>query len=569
VAQGWGRIVNIETSSYTMMMEGFSPYGPSKAALEAATVIWEPQKVAAWFADLSVFGEASDYRRVFLQKQDDGFPYQPFLLENLCPPADCKPGTGASAAAEHADGCPTIAEHKLQVARAVGVPTEQLDAWLDYCGKEPETSEPAKLSLRNLSRIFSWFRLAKKLGLSMRELTLLLAMQGIKDALESPATTRDVRESTALLKTWRIRVADVRFWLLHRTENAGEEAKRVIPDFSIARLLAKIRAELRAISDARPAKEIVQATPAHDGVAADPGDAMATCLQKLASVLSQVPGLGAAQALLLTNLVQKRVNETDVQSLKTLLTAEPLAAIDKVGQLAEQEPVNAPGEWIEAAEEPTEINHGKYQTWTHKLVEALLDHVDDLARRGIVIRIVSQEFRAPAEQAEAILRGCRMPKDGAPAQGDALLAVLAAPDWAKNPLPDDAPAETMKAAEALWDAALCANAECVLGLEERPRKFRDAVLAETKITSWTPPLTPAQVEQWREWLSRLFVAVRLAHKVAGLATALRMQSEEQLSWGLSRDPDHPAAGNRFQRLGWFSPDEVPLAPPATGGERVT
>ena len=36
VAQGWGRIVNIETSSYTMMMEGFSPYGPSKAALEAA-----------------------------------------------------------------------------------------------------------------------------------------------------------------------------------------------------------------------------------------------------------------------------------------------------------------------------------------------------------------------------------------------------------------------------------------------------------------------------------------------------------------------------------------------------
>jgi 3-oxoacyl-[acyl-carrier protein] reductase len=40
VAQGWGRIVNIETSSFTMMMEGFSPYGPSKAALESATVIW-------------------------------------------------------------------------------------------------------------------------------------------------------------------------------------------------------------------------------------------------------------------------------------------------------------------------------------------------------------------------------------------------------------------------------------------------------------------------------------------------------------------------------------------------
>jgi NAD(P)-dependent dehydrogenase (short-subunit alcohol dehydrogenase family) len=40
VRQGWGRIVNIVTSHFTMVMDGFSPYGPSKAALEAATVIW-------------------------------------------------------------------------------------------------------------------------------------------------------------------------------------------------------------------------------------------------------------------------------------------------------------------------------------------------------------------------------------------------------------------------------------------------------------------------------------------------------------------------------------------------
>jgi NAD(P)-dependent dehydrogenase (short-subunit alcohol dehydrogenase family) len=45
VKQGWGRIVNIETSLYTMMMEGFSPYGPSKAALESATVIWSKDLV--------------------------------------------------------------------------------------------------------------------------------------------------------------------------------------------------------------------------------------------------------------------------------------------------------------------------------------------------------------------------------------------------------------------------------------------------------------------------------------------------------------------------------------------
>ncbi len=40
IGQGWGRIVNVVTSFFTMLMDGFSPYGPSKAALESATVIW-------------------------------------------------------------------------------------------------------------------------------------------------------------------------------------------------------------------------------------------------------------------------------------------------------------------------------------------------------------------------------------------------------------------------------------------------------------------------------------------------------------------------------------------------
>ena len=37
---GWGRIVNVTTSMDTMYRFGFCPYGPSKAALEAATAIW-------------------------------------------------------------------------------------------------------------------------------------------------------------------------------------------------------------------------------------------------------------------------------------------------------------------------------------------------------------------------------------------------------------------------------------------------------------------------------------------------------------------------------------------------
>jgi NAD(P)-dependent dehydrogenase (short-subunit alcohol dehydrogenase family) len=37
---GRGKIINISTSAQTMVRKGYAPYGPSKAALEAATRIW-------------------------------------------------------------------------------------------------------------------------------------------------------------------------------------------------------------------------------------------------------------------------------------------------------------------------------------------------------------------------------------------------------------------------------------------------------------------------------------------------------------------------------------------------
>ena len=36
----WGRIINITMNQETMRRAGFSPYGPSKAALESETIIW-------------------------------------------------------------------------------------------------------------------------------------------------------------------------------------------------------------------------------------------------------------------------------------------------------------------------------------------------------------------------------------------------------------------------------------------------------------------------------------------------------------------------------------------------
>jgi 3-oxoacyl-[acyl-carrier protein] reductase len=65
VAQGWGRIVNVTTSHSTMVMQGFSPYGPTKAAIEAASVIWAKDLAGTGVTvNVLVPGGAGDTRMV-------------------------------------------------------------------------------------------------------------------------------------------------------------------------------------------------------------------------------------------------------------------------------------------------------------------------------------------------------------------------------------------------------------------------------------------------------------------------------------------------------------------------
>ena len=45
--KGWGRIVNVSMGHETMRRPGFSPYGPSKAALESETIIWAQDLVGS------------------------------------------------------------------------------------------------------------------------------------------------------------------------------------------------------------------------------------------------------------------------------------------------------------------------------------------------------------------------------------------------------------------------------------------------------------------------------------------------------------------------------------------
>lgn len=61
VTQGFGKIINISTSDQTMVRRGYSPYGPSKAALEAASRVWA-QDLEGTGVDVNVYlpGGAAD-----------------------------------------------------------------------------------------------------------------------------------------------------------------------------------------------------------------------------------------------------------------------------------------------------------------------------------------------------------------------------------------------------------------------------------------------------------------------------------------------------------------------------
>jgi 3-oxoacyl-[acyl-carrier protein] reductase len=65
VRGGWGRIVNHVTSFPTMVRGGYTPYGPSKAALEAATLAWSAELAGTGVTVNALLpGGGADTRRV-------------------------------------------------------------------------------------------------------------------------------------------------------------------------------------------------------------------------------------------------------------------------------------------------------------------------------------------------------------------------------------------------------------------------------------------------------------------------------------------------------------------------
>jgi NAD(P)-dependent dehydrogenase (short-subunit alcohol dehydrogenase family) len=84
VERGWGRVVNVTTSFFTMLNEGFAPYGPAKAALEAASAIWAKEfRDTGVTVNVLIPGGPTDTRMVPASA--------PFARSEMIPPAAMAP----------------------------------------------------------------------------------------------------------------------------------------------------------------------------------------------------------------------------------------------------------------------------------------------------------------------------------------------------------------------------------------------------------------------------------------------------------------------------------------------
>jgi 3-oxoacyl-[acyl-carrier protein] reductase len=72
IERGWGRIVNHQTNYSTMLRPGMNPYGPAKAALEAASASWAAELAGTGVTVNEILpGGAADVARLTVERFPD------------------------------------------------------------------------------------------------------------------------------------------------------------------------------------------------------------------------------------------------------------------------------------------------------------------------------------------------------------------------------------------------------------------------------------------------------------------------------------------------------------------
>lgn len=135
---------------------------------------------------------------------------------------------------EKIDGTGFLANVAGSVAASLQIKRKDFDALLTLLVDN-------KLTVANLSRLFLFSRLMRKLKLTAAELSALIDLTGIAPTA-SPADTLDFAEQAIAAKNRSQKLADVRFMLYHQAETTTELERRELKDATATGILAGLQA---------------------------------------------------------------------------------------------------------------------------------------------------------------------------------------------------------------------------------------------------------------------------------------------------------------------------------------
>ena len=311
------------------------------------------------------------YHQIFLNKAKNGF-----IDEGLLP--------------ERVNGSQLLSNFKNTLSICLQISTQDIDKLLFIL---PNYS----LTFANLSSLFVYSRLMRKLKLTADDFLLLRELTGI-DLQASPQDTLDFVEAVFLSKTLPLKLTDIKFMLKHDALNLVD---REIKDEKITSILEKVQAELKKTYIANKSPYDTALKP----------DEQKEALQNM---LSKLSGVEEEDVKTFTNIIDRNW---------PLPGNTPTDAINftnsKLNDLFDVTDINTAINTLGTALGPN------FETEQNALIKDLMDAISEyqfkIEKQIIVENIISSSFKATTDLTHAVFGYAKLKQ---PAPGTVMISEL-------------------------------------------------------------------------------------------------------------------------------------------------
>ena len=311
------------------------------------------------------------YHQIFLNKAKNGF-----IDEGLLP--------------EKVDGSLLLSSFKNTLSICLQIASQDLDKLLLII-----TS--GSLTFANLSSLFAYSRLMRKLKLKIDDFLILHELTGI-NIQASPQATLDFVEAVALAKPLPLKLVDIKFMLKHDATNLVD---REIKDDKATLVLQKIQAEL---------KKAYTANQSPYDSALKPGEQK----EALQGLLSKLRGVEEADVKTCIDIIDRK------WPLPAHVVTDAINFVNaKLGDLFHVSTITAAINTLAAAPGPD------FEPEQNALIKAFMDTISNYQfnadKHSAVLQIISTTFKASTDQTGVIFTNAKLKQ---PAPGTSLIRDL-------------------------------------------------------------------------------------------------------------------------------------------------